>query len=405
MRLRSEQGLLTVALAATLGLGAGAPAQTSQTDRAQPDRTPAAAPMTKRKVLHLRLKGDLDCMKLVDDLAAATGEARKSGVEVIVLEMSGERWRGDVVSGMMPLFKGAEVLTIAWLNDPPDGRVGSGQAALALLADRCYIGPKTEVVFEPGHDLRAQAPPTTNWEQVEQDVQAALWGRLGSVERPRDTLLAAALPTPRQPLWAILDRSPGLSGARLERLVAESPSAAEAGRFVSLTSGSTERGELRLRVEPAMAVSIGIAESSARELGQILAAERLTPAPLTRAELESGLAKARQELVKDLAAFDRAAERMDKALDDAEKQRGVDAARRKRKVGKESLPLGDEAAKSLEAVEALVANYPELLRSAPPGVSTVELTAVRLSAAWHDAVQDRKDRLVELRARATRLAE
>jgi hypothetical protein len=109
--------------------------------------------------------------------------------------------------------------------------------------------------------------------------------------------------------------------------------------------------------------------------------------------------------VRDLTAVDVAKEKLDKALDEAEKFKGLDAPRRKIKVGKENIPIADEAAKKLDGVEQLTLDYPELLRVAPPGVTAVEMTPQRLSMAWHNAFQDRRNKLTELRARAVRLAE
>ncbi|MFN7022195.1 MAG: hypothetical protein ACK4WH_12830 [Phycisphaerales bacterium] len=387
---------------------AGAAARNACAQSPLPEPSPprtAVEPSVKRKVLHLKLKGDLDSLKMVEDAERAVAQARADGVELVLLELNGDRWRGDVVLGLMPVVRPDGVRTVVWLNDALDGRVGSGQAALGLTASACYIGPKTEVVYKPVQDLREQAPANVDWEHVEDQVRGTLWGRLTSPERLRSPLLAAALPWPRQPLWAVLDRAPGLPGARAERIDATAPSAAEAGRSVALTSGSAERGGLRLRLDPALAVSTGVAEAACREVGQVLAQERIIPQPLLRAEVTSGLNEARQRLAKDLATLDRSAELMDKALDEAERWRGMDAAKRKTRVGKDTLASVEDAAKLLGSIESLVGGYPELLRAAPPGTSTVELTPQRLSAAWHNAFQNRKDRIAELRARAVRLIE
>jgi len=61
--------------------------------------------------------------------------------------------------------------------------------------------------------------------------------------------------------------------------------------------------------------------------------------------------------------------------------------------------------KCLLDAEKLTVEYPELLRSPPPGATVVELTPHRLSAAWFYAFQDRRESVTELRARAARLSE
>jgi hypothetical protein len=297
---------------------------------------------------------------------------------------------------------------IVWLNDPADNRVGTGQAALAAVADRCYLGPKTEVVFDPGDDVRELAPPGTptqpgvNWDQIDQDLQAAVWGRLK--DRSCEVLLASVLPTPRQPLWMMSAGSGGVGGPSL-KLVAVEPSAASGSHAMPLVSPApgAESGAMRLRMDAGAAVGLGLAAGQAKELGQILAARRIAPRPVIRRDLQSGLAAARERLGKDLGAVDAARERLDKCLDEAERLRGHDATKRRSQAGTEGVALADEASRKLLAVEALTAEYPELLRGAPPGQTSVGLTDTRLGFAWNSAFQTRREALTDLRNRALRL--
>lgn len=355
-----------------------------------------------RSVLHLRLMGDLDCMRLATELEGRVMRAREAGVQVVVLEIGGQSWRGDVLLELMKIVRGDGLHTVAWLNDAGAGKVGAGQAALGLSAEKCYLGPKMEIVAEARYDLRGLAPEATVWEQVETDTQGMVWAGLRA--RGCDGLLAAGLPSARERLWAVLDRPAG-AGARVERVTAEEPSAGESHRSVALTSGAAERGGLALKIDGAMAVSLGLVCGTARQIGEIMAAEGISPRPMTRDELRSGLGEARRDLERDLSAVDMVKERADKALDDAERYRGFDAARKKQRAGRQTIGPVMEAIERMGKIERLTAEYPELLRGAPPGQTTVELTPARLSAAWFAAFQDRRDALEALRARAARLAE
>lgn len=371
--------------------------------RMDPPGEKGAEPAARRKVLHLKLKGDMDCSKVVADLREAMGRAAGEGVEVVVLEVCGDSWRGDVLLEAMDLVRGDRPRVVAWLNDPSDGRVGSGQAALGLMAAVCYAGPKTEVVFEGVNDLRASGPVGTDWEQVGRDVQARLWG--GLRDRGREPLLAALLPRPAQPIWAVFDRPPAEAGARLERVTMIEPSITETLRSRALAVGAGGRDEVRLKIEAGHVCALGIAGGVAKDVGQILSAEHIVPTPLTRAEVVSGYPDARGKVERTLAAVDSARERVDKSLDEAEKLKGMDAARRRGKAGRAGVTMTDEALARLLDAEKLTQEYPELLRVAPPGATNVELTPFRLSAAWFAAFQARRESLAELRARAVRLAE
>jgi uncharacterized membrane protein len=380
-----------------------------------PAESPAESAASGAKVLHLKLRGDLDCMAVAGALEKSLAKAREDSTDVIVLEVGGNCWRGDVLAEVLRSVAGASAgggggdggerpRVVVWLNDPADGRVGTGQAAIGAVAAKCYLAPKTEIVFEGTDDLRALAPAGTVWEEVESAVQGPVWG--GLRERGRETLLAALLPWPRGPMWAVLDRPPG-AGARLERLVVGGAPTAESARTVPVATGQPERGggPLRVRIETSLAVTLGLACGQAGGIGQIMAAEGVRPRPMTRAEVAGGLPEARERLGRELAAIDAAKERLDKVLDAGERARGFDVERRRRAAGREALPLADESIKRLMEVEALAAEFPELRRAPPPGCTVIELTPTRLSTAWHDAFQDRRDGLAALRARAVRLAE
>lgn len=386
----------------------------------EPDPPVVAIPLEKQRVGHLKLTGDLDHMKLARQFGDELAAFKRDGVELFVLELNGDRWRADVVSEMIRTASTGGIGSrsgaggamgvpwIVWLCDPVDNRVGTGQAALAAVADRCYLGPKTEIVFEPGNDARSLAPPGTptqpgvNWDQIDQDLQAAVWARLQS--RSCDMLLASVLPTPRQPLWIIGVSGGGAGGPSL-KLVAAEPGTAGGTRAPALVwpAPGGESGAMRLRMEASAAVGLGLAAGQAKELGQILAARRIAPRPVIRHELQSGLAGARERLDRDLSAIDAARERLDKSLDEAERLRGHDATKRRSQAGADAVALADEASRKLLAAEALTGEYPELLRGPPPGQTSIGLTDARLGFAWNTAFQTRREALTELRNRAARL--
>lgn len=407
--------MLAAGLVAWVSIVGSAAAQENG-DKRQPAPSQDVAPV-KQKVMHLRLLGDLDNGQLVADFADAAASLRADGVDLLVLELDGDAWRPDVLAGMFDVVRAARLGSgvngdrepglpwVVWLNDPTDRRIGTAAAALGVLADACYLGPRTEIVFEPDDDVRRLAPPApeVNWAQVEQDLQAAVWGRLK--ERGGDLLLAAALPLPRQPLWLARVAPGDESASPPLRIHAAEPTGDTVGPVLTLCTPKPASGGLRLLLRGDAAAGLGLSAGEAREIGQLLVLRQVIARPLVRKTIESGLAPARERLARDIKAIDAAREQIDRLLDAAERARGVDADRQRRRAGNECIRLADEAARCLMACEKLTETYPELLRGVPPGQTAVGLSELRLGMAWTSLFQTRRQAITDLRARAARLLE
>lgn len=385
---------------------------------------PTETAASKCKVLHLKIVGDLDNARLAKEFAGAASDLRADDVDLVVLEIGANRWRADVLAemarsardaGLVPPAGGNagtvhRVRWIVWLNDPDDQRVGSGPLGLGVLAERCYTGSKVEVIHEPGEDVRelAPPPPAVDWDQIDQDLRAAVWSRLS--QRGCDLLVAAAVPTPRQVLWVTEGATEDRVGPRLKVVDREPPGGsdgegAERPRPLVMRPPGGDAGALRLRMSPQVLAGLGLVCGQARELGQILAAEHIVARTVSRKSIVSGLADARRRMQDGLAAIDAAREKLDHSLDEAERARGQDAARKRSRAGSSGVGLADDAMRRLLDVEALTGEYPELMRVMPPGQTTVGTTELRLSQAWVAAFQTRRQALTDLRNRAVRLAE
>lgn len=376
---------------------AGAPT----TDGASADRS---APVP-RKVLHLHVRGDLDSMKLAREFAERVAAAHEEGVEVLLLELSGDRWRADAVHAMAralrPSSAGgaaahrAGLRTMVLLHDDADRRVGFGQAALALLADQCAVSPKTRVVFEASTDLRDAAPPETDWEMVDRELQGALY--LSARDRQADVLLAALLPRPTGPLWAV----PGSAADAPWRL---STNAVEDTRRVLVAPGNEPELPARVELDRVMLRRLGIANLEGADVGQMLAAAGLRARPILRAELASGLAQARGKIEQVIRQLDECLSLVDADIGRANKLRGQDAAKRKREAGEGALRLIIEAERRLLDAEGVMTDYPELLAGLPPGRTPVGQEAEKHPMLWRWLFQDRRDQITSLRAQAEALA-
>lgn len=370
------------------------------------DDTRAERPVpASRKVLHLHVRGDLDSMKLAREFAERVAAASEEGVEVLLLELSGDRWRADTVHAMAralrpgsagaPGTRRAGLRILALLNDEADRRVGFGQAALALLADQCAVSPRTRVVFESSTDLRDAAPPETDWEMVDRELQGALY--LSARDRQADVLLAALLPRPTGPLWAV----PGSAADAPWRL---KTSAVDDARRVLLVPASEPDRPARVELDAAMLRRLGIVNLEGADVGQMLAAAGLRARPILRADLVSGLSQARGKIEQVIRQLDECLSLVDADLGRAAKLRGQDATKRKREAGEGALRLVMEAERRLLDAEGVMTDYPELLAGLPPGRTPVGQEAEKHPMLWRWLFQDRRDEITSLRAQAEALA-
>lgn len=356
-----------------------------------------------RKVLQLHLRGDLDSMKLARDFADRLAAAIDDGTEVLLLELSGDRWRADAVHAIAKSMRpssGASsgrrsgIRVLAWLHDDADRRIGFGQAALALLADECAISPRTRLVFESATDLRYSAPPDTDWETVDRELSGLLY--LAAKDRAADTMLAAALPRPAGPLWAV-PRTAGTPWA-----ITSNPG--DDSRKLLIIPASEGDRPPRIEWDAAMMRRLGIATTEAGDAGQLLAAAGLRARPMVRAEISSGLGEARGKIEQLIRRLDECLVLVGNDLSNAAKLRGQDATRRKREAGEAALKLINEAERRLLEAETVMTDYPDLLAGLPPGRTPVGQDPTKHAVLWRFLFQDRRDDIAALRARAEGLA-
>ncbi len=361
------------------------------------------------KVLHLHIKGDLDSLRLAREFADALGEARADGVEAVVLELSGNRWRADVVHAMAKALREPESAgkgtngsrphasrrIVALLGDDADRRVGFGQAALALLADSCALAARSEIAFDAADDLRATAGPDTDWERVDRELQGLIY--LAAKDRQADVLLGALLPRPTGPLWA----APGADLAAPWRLGTMRPAN---GAATLVVSSSEEGREARVRIDSGMGRNLGLLTCQAQDAGQLLAASGLRARPVLRKELVSGLGAARERITRLMSQLDDAARAIEIDTAQAARRRGYDATRLKREAGDRALRTLEDGERHLLDAEAVMTDYPELLADLPPGRTPVGQDPEKHPLLWRWQFQDLRDTITALRAKAEELS-
>lgn len=357
------------------------------------------------KVLHLHVRGDLDSLRLARDFAKVVAEGRADGVEVVLLELSGDRWRADVIHAMAKALRDGQSPGAApargsgrvfvLLDDETDRRVGLGQASLALLADASTMTPKTRLVFGGPDDLRETASPETDWERVDRELQGLLY--LAARDRQADVMLTTLLPRPSGPLWAV----PAAGASHPWRLVQSRP---DGGASIPIVPPAPEGQAPQFSIDLAAATRLGIVTSQAKDVGQLLASQNLRARPILRKELSSGLEAARMRIARLCGQLDDALRAIDIDLNQAGRLRGQDAPRRKREAGTRGIAAVAEAERHLFDAEALMIDYPELLAGLPPGRTPVGQEPEDHPTLWRWRFQDFRDEVTRLRGEAESLA-
>lgn len=369
--------------------------------------TPPTSPSTDDKfsnrrsslrVYHLRLEGDFDCSALVDALRARLEDAAAKKCGMIILELSGDRWRPDITRDLAFTLRDSGLRSVVVLNDPRDHHVGAGALALGLLADQLYIERGTSVLATPDHIAADLAPESADLEKGTRELSGALHVALSPraleslawmiADPTRETLEKPLYITPASAVApASLTNSPpapaNQPGVKLPTPVIKPPAnSSDRGVSIELSPDDLSRLDLATPVRGMANIAPG-------------SGTRLAPVSL-RVSLDDARGKA----AECLAAADHSLASAEKALDldwprdptvsrDAYQKAATSAARDL-----------DSVAASLATLESLLGEYPELTRTPAPGQTSVAGKPSAYAVRWKREAQSRADDLTKLREKA-----
>lgn len=379
------------------------------------------------RTAHIRLRGNLDCLRLPADLREAFSAARADRAGAIVIELDGDSWRADVTLGLAqviaehrassegsanaesssfaPREDGAAdrnaARIIVLLDDRSDHTVGSGQAALALAADAAYVGQDVSIVGEADHELTLWYPVTLARTAVLADLRAVL--AVSCTAPGRTAALADLLPRPSKPMWWI-GNDPWTPGpASLSTVAPPTDPPFAAGTLAGPPDATPE--QLRLAIDARAAVQIGLARAAVSGVPAALTVEQLRASSTKRIDISSDLMRTIERAERELADLDTDLRQVSSQVRDAARSRSVETLSKRRAIGETASDRLDKLERRLAEVEAIAAEYPELLTRIPPGQTPIGQTASRLPLLWRDLFQTHRDTLADLRARARSLAD
>lgn len=362
-------------------------------------RAQSPEPKTEvRRLLHIELNGDLDSARMARDLDAELARAREKGAEMILLEVDGRTARPDVLRDIgRVLLAEPRLPLLVYLN--PDGQpIGLGQAWLALLADSgcAFADPSARFELRAGDDCANLAPADLEPASVDEDLRTLAAASLA--RRGGPILLTTLCPRPTLPLWTV---STGEGDGGL-KIVTEEPSASEVGRPLA-SPDPRQTGAYRANFTCDVARRIGLIHAAARGPGDALAQRHVNVWKTDRVRIVSGLVETRRSAERAFKSIDADRAAAKAALDatrDKLRSKNPTLIEQARSIACQQLSMLDLLDTQIERAEALTIDYPELLRSPPPGTTTLPAKAAATAADWRDAFQSRRTAVASLRSRA-----
>ena len=338
-------------------------------------------------VVHLRVSGDLEAAKDAAAIKSALGESCKQHSPLIVLELSGNRARLDLVRDVGDAIRKSPTPIAVFLADPQDKLVGPGQLCLALLAGSCAVEPTTAVRGIPGETpLASLAPEDTAWSAITAELYE--W-----MQRAHPTLpegLAPGLVSPTRALWMKIDAGKPV-------LVTER-AGAEASPVIT-----DVRGTPQVSLDSKTIARLGLCEP-APHWSALVTKAGVATAARTERTLEIGLAQPASRVPPILSRIDYDLDALKPILKLAWPRPKKVAADTYRAAAAKARPKLDDANAAMTQLEQILLDYPELLRRPAPDQTEIGAKPSTYTARWRSLVQTRKDHLARDSAIADKFA-
>lgn len=358
-----------------------------------PDFVLAAPPLPRAIAWVLELHDGLDHENQANELRSQIAAARAGGARIVCVEFAGNSWRLDVAQQIGDVLASSEPPAVAFV------KADSGRAPLAFVVAGCRAPAgcfvQSGAIFisdESGNvrdlaDARSIKSAESQWKKLATSPAFA----------PYEALRAA-----------ILDPAIGcrmVPGEDNKFYVRAGGADAQAEKSVVVFS---EPGAKLLQVAAKDAITLGLCSAEATDSRDALeAALRKTggvkPEMRERRAVGPTLAS-----LRDLAdaSLDRAEREMDRAepflkLKHDSKQI---APNQKREAASVAKPALDSADAAIREAEELARTNPEILRMPGPGQSDTGQSVSQFQTRWRSKIQQAKDRLEKLRAKAEKLA-
>jgi len=349
----------------------------------QPPPAPGEPPTPRRSgpIFHLHVAGPIDCAKVVADIQASLDEAKALDAPLVVLELSGNDSRLDLIWRMAIALRESTLPMCGYIADPRDRQVGPGQLTLALLTNACFIAPGTTIRSTPGVTLTDLAPGDTPWDAITTETQDWLARRLRARGVPAHA--EQVITSPTSPSW--MTYSTGSP-----TIITEPP--ATPSKPPDLALVFDREGTLTLELPFKAVLDLRLATEATSWMSAARKAGVRTAARVQRTHA-SGLESSMQRAIAMLDEAESRLIEVDNSLSLPLPREASIAPSRYRQQAIIAARAAAVAQSTLARLEQLLADYPELLRRAAPGQTSTAGSAGAYAARWRTLIQSRRDRL------------
>lgn len=370
-------------------------------------------PRETRPPLVLDITGDLLYMKTADDVRARLAKAEDERRPVVAIDLNTRRSRPDVVLELARAIRASKVPVAVRISDgdldnsTPSNQpvtVGAGPLAIGLAAKWCIARPN--IIFGPKPDdfVRDLAPDSADRETVDEQLHAEVAASLQRRRVAEDVSepLARAILNPREPLEMAWTGCP----TTLRVLAADAP---ESDRPVAPEMALTiaragPDGTPAMKIDLPTARQLGWVDAESLDITEWLRKEQTWGRAINREKITPDTAKLPRIAADKLPIIDGHIETAEKLLDLPDPEKRTVSKDKYKEAAKSALAALTKGEASLSATEKLLNDYPEVLRTPPPGQTAVAAKPSSYAAKWRSMIQSRRDKLAKLRAKAEEFA-
>lgn len=352
----------------------------------------------KPRVQLIEVRGDLKYMRVASEFRARLEEANRAKFVRIEVSIAPGEVRSEVIAEMARAIRKSAAPVLIDLRRPVSrDRVDRALWRTSIDARCLALMAAARRGEARGTDFAADWPRSAGMPSEEPEAAAELLEiliegliRRGAAEHEAETLARAAV-EPTEVLWL----SPGADG-QLSRLQREAPSPdapwwclvdrAVGGGFTFRLRGKDTAG-LRYADAPDQ----GATEDGATPVY----AEPIDGDPHTRRA---------EHALRWIPSIDNLLKNIDEVLDLPDPAKRSVAKDTYRAAGRRGLEKAAQTEEQIAALEQDLRDYPELLRTTPPGQTEVGAKPSSFAAKWRSMIQSRKDKLSKLKAKAEEFA-
>lgn len=355
----------------------------------------AQSPLSTRRTnrtVHHTVADNLSTARVARTIETRLRQADEARADTFVLQLTGDRWRPDVVRDIAAAIRASGVRTVVWLSDSNDHRVGVGQAALGLIAGECWIHPGTRIERHKDAEDHALAPKGANLPRITEELMA--WCAKNAHARGTDPLLLTALLGPGEPLSAVEEPD-----GTTTRLTPSEPAPSDATRVTPLRPRDADEHLVHC-LDADLLVALRAASGAAERLDDMFEPRGISPVSSGPLPAGGAIAPILEKAAASLDALDREIEGLEQQISAKPRDQRVNTQGFYRDLGQRILEQTPKTRARVEACEKLLADDPEIARTPPPGTSAVGVTPDSCATRWRQAFQKRRDAIARVEKKA-----